>query len=81
MDKPALSQIESLVNAINKNENFQRHFYVELDECWRRLKDISDKEYKYMTYLLINKRMFMLNKKLVQLGFMRKTPIRDDETD
>ena len=72
MSYPTLTQISSLCEIISKNENLNIHFDVDYDECWTKFNNITLPVYRYIMMLLIRKRYFELNRKMVQLKFKIK---------
>ncbi len=69
MEKPSLNQISSLIEILQANENISKHFILEFDDMWDKLIEISLKQYRYILYLLCNRKYAKLNQVLTNLNF------------
>jgi hypothetical protein len=68
--KATLNQVSLLADTINKDEVLQKHFdLTNIDDTFDRLRNISEKQHKYILALIYGKKRFALNKILKDLGF------------
>ena len=69
--KPELSQISFLSQQIQRDENLVKHF--DMAKPWELLDNglKSVKQYKYILYLLAEKKYIKLNGIMLQFGFKR----------
>ena len=62
--KPTLSQIDFLIQTLRNDEIIAEHF--DLTDAWERLRNITEKQLKYIHFLIIKRKRFKLNKILSQ---------------
>lgn len=66
---PTLNQISFLSQQIQRNENLSKHY--DLQDCWSKLnKELkSVQQYKYILYLLAEKKYSKLNELMTRFNF------------
>jgi len=70
-EKPALSQLSAFRDKILAGN--PEHFGIyDLEDCWEALDRMTLKQYKYLLYLIFNKKYFKAKEILTQLGFKYK---------
>lgn len=65
--KPTLSQTSFLIQTLKNDEVINERFDLTSERTWDKLRNITDKQLKYIHFLLINKKRFKLNKVLTQI--------------
>ena len=76
MDKPALSQISSLVMVLSDKSREDHLGIFDFEKAFTPLNQMSIKQYHYINFLIISKKWFDLKNILTQLGVPFKTPIK-----
>lgn len=67
-----LNQKTSLVKVLQEDEALASHFDLsDYDTVSRNLKELTQKQYLYILFLITNKKRFKLNQMMVDLGFER----------
>jgi hypothetical protein len=72
MEELTLGQKCSLIEILKDDENLQKHFELNGEDVWDIVSGLTLKQYKYILYLLFNKKYFKLNKMLTSINIKPK---------
>ena len=68
--KPSLNQISELTRILKEDKVLQDKY--DMEDTYTLIQNITYKQYKYILYLLFNRKRLKLNEILIQLGFKPK---------
>jgi hypothetical protein len=72
--KPTLSQRDTLIYGMLKDENIKKHWTNSYTEWWEKIDKITFREYKYLQAMWLKNKYTKVNKFLEKIGLSRFNP-------